>query len=65
MSGKYPEPLLMVDLTITEFVDGRKVNECKLHRTSGDDYLTMAERVLKAMTGTSPAALADSSGGET
>lgn len=51
-TGPQADPLLMVDITITEFIEGRKTNECKLHACRTGDYLSTAERALTALAGT-------------
>ena len=56
-SDSYEGPRLVVDVSITEFVDGHQTAKCTLRRESGGDYLTTAERVLNALA-------ADPAGGE-
>ncbi|HMG44584.1 MAG TPA: hypothetical protein VK611_24840 [Acidimicrobiales bacterium] len=40
---------VIVDLTITEYADGKVRNRCVLRREGAGSYLSTAERVMRAL----------------
>jgi hypothetical protein len=48
------ENVLVISLTITEYDDGKTVNEAKLRQEGTGDYLATAQRVIAALAGPQP-----------